>query len=83
MMTTCRLVNYVAAEPFRPFRVRMASGARFDIRHPEMIQVGCTTATIFNAMDTDEASREREREVSIILIESIEPLEKSSVGDET
>ena len=42
MMTSRKLVEYVAAEPFRPFRIRMASAQSFDIRHPEMILVGRT-----------------------------------------
>jgi len=75
MMTIGRLVNYVGAEPFRPFRIKMTSGETFEIRHPEMIQIGRTTATVFTWMSEDnEDPKEREREISILLIESIEPL---------
>ncbi len=75
MMTASRIVNYITAEPFRPFRIKMTSGETFEIRHPEMIQVGRTTATVFTWMDEGrEDQKEREREISIILIESIEPL---------
>lgn len=75
MMTASRILNYVTAEPFRPFRLRMASGDSFEIRHPEMVQVGKTTATIFTWMSDDpEGPSEREREISVLLIESIEPL---------
>lgn len=75
MMTASRILNYVTAEPFRPFRLRMASGDSFEIRHPEMVQVGKTTATIFTWMSDDpEEPSEREREISVLLIESIEPL---------
>ncbi len=77
MKTFRQLVNYVAAEPFRPFRIRMASGDTLEIRHPEMIQVGRTTCRIFtwmNEENEDPREREREREISILLIESIEPL---------
>lgn len=31
---------YVTVEPFRPFRVQMMAGRIFEIRHPELVQVG-------------------------------------------
>jgi hypothetical protein len=75
MMTASRILNYVTAEPFRPFRLRMASGDSFEIRHPEMVQVGETTDTIFTWMSDDpDGPSEREREISVLLIESIEQL---------
>ncbi len=39
MMTPQTVLGYVKAEPFRPFRIHMASGKTFDVRHPEMIKV--------------------------------------------
>lgn len=75
MMTFRRLANYVGAEPFRPFRIKMTSGETFEIRHPEMIQIGRTTATVFTWMNEgNDDPQERERELSILLIEEIEPL---------
>ena len=56
MITFQRLVRYVGAEPFRPFRISMASGQSFEIRHPEMISVGRSTAHIFTFM-SEEAER--------------------------
>ncbi len=82
MMTNRRILNYVNAEPFQSFRIKMASGETFEIRHPEMIQVGRTTATVFTWMnDDDEQTGERIREISTLLIESIEPLKSSSTLD--
>jgi hypothetical protein len=79
MMSFQRVANYVGAEPFRPFRINMASGKAYEIRHPEMIQVGRSTVTIFTYMSDDpEEAKQREQEVSIILIESIEPLDVSA-----
>jgi hypothetical protein len=82
MMTFQRLAKYVAAEPFRPFRISMASGKVFEIRHPEMVQVGRTTVTIFTYLSDDaEEAKEREHGVSMLLIESLEPLDvKSAAG---
>jgi hypothetical protein len=53
----------------------MTGEVTFEIRHPGMIQVGRTTATIFSWMNEgNDSPREREREISRILIESIEQL---------
>jgi hypothetical protein len=76
MITFQRLARYIAAEPFRPFRIRMADGQSFDIRHPEMITVGRSTAHIYTFMDDEsEHPDQREHEVSLLLMESIEPLD--------
>jgi len=74
-------MRFVTAEPFRPFRLHMASGKAFEIRHPEMVQVGKTTMTIFSYFaDDDEATKEREQEVSLTLIESVEPIDAKRVA---
>jgi hypothetical protein len=84
MFTAHRLVNYIVAEPFRPFRIKMTGGEIFEIRHPEMIQVGRTTATIYTWMSEEgEVLQEREREISLILIESVEPIRSSSPQNQT
>jgi hypothetical protein len=76
MMTYQRLGSYVTAEPFRPFRISMASGQTLEIRHPEMISVGRTSAHIYFFLTDDPAPpSERVREISLLLIESIEPLD--------
>jgi len=76
MMTYQRIGSYVTAEPFRPFRIQMTGGRTFEIRHPEMVQVGRTTMTIFSFMSDDpEQAKERQIEVSLLLIESVEPLD--------
>ena len=82
MMTFRRIANYVDAEPFRPFRINMASGKAYEIRHPEMVQVGRTTMTVFTWMsDDDEEVKEHEQGLSLVLIESIEPLDISLTQD--
>ena len=76
MMTYQRIGGYVTAEPFRPFRIQMAGGRTFEIRHPEMVQVGRTTMTIFTFLSDDaKEAKERQIEVSLLLIESVEPLD--------
>jgi hypothetical protein len=84
MMTRRNLFRYVDAEPFKPFRIKMTSGETFEIRHPENIAVSRTTAHVFTWMsEDDEDSKEREREISIILIESIEPLKPANKQDQS
>lgn len=76
MITYQKIGSYVSAEPFRPFRIQMTSGRTFDIRHPEMVQVGRTTMTIFTFLsDNPGEAKERQVEVSLLLIESIAPLD--------
>ena len=73
MMTSRKLVEYVAAEPFRPFRIRMASGQSFDIRHPEMILIGRTSARVYISSGIDH--NEKWHDVSMMPMETIEPLD--------
>ncbi len=71
-MTSRKLVEYLSAEPFRPFLIKMASGQSFEIRHPEMILVGKLTAKIYAATGPDE--RESWHDASMMLMETVEPL---------
>ena len=48
-MAPQEVLNYLKAEPFRPFRIRMASGRSYEIRHPEMIHVGRNTVIIYTS----------------------------------
>jgi hypothetical protein len=72
MMTSRKVHDYVSAEPFRPFRIKMASGQSFDIRHPEMILVGRTSVRIYTA---DGDDNEKWHDVSLLLMETIEPMD--------
>jgi len=77
-----RLVRYVGAEPFRPFRITMTSGQTFEIRHPEMVSVGRSTAYIFTYLNEEaEHSNQREHEVSLLLMEFVEPLDLASTQE--
>ena len=79
MISFQRIASYVGAEPFRPFRITTTSGRTFDIRHPEMVQVGRSTITIFTFLsDNQEEAKEREVEVSLLLTESVEPMDATA-----
>ncbi len=76
MISFQRIASYVGAEPFRPFRITTSSGRSFEIRHPEMVQVGRSTMTIFTFLGNGpEETMERQVEVSLLLTESVEPLD--------
>ncbi len=82
-MTRGILFRSADAEPFHPFCIKMTSGETFEIRHPENIAVSRTTAHVFQwTSDDNEAPKEREREISILLIESIEPLRSAATSDQ-
>lgn len=67
--------EYVFAEPFRPFRIKMASGQTFDIRHPEMIMIGRSSAKIYQSSDSDPDGPPYWQEISLMLTESLELME--------
>jgi hypothetical protein len=74
MMTFSKIGEYVQAEPFRPFRIKMASGDSYEIRHPEMILVGRSTVRVYQN-GQDEAAPHWQ-DVSMLLMESA-----AAVGD--
>jgi hypothetical protein len=75
MMTTVEIARHVSAEPFRPFRIHTASGRSFEIRHPEVVQVGRSTLTIYTPLANIPDAEEPWYKISLMLIESIEPLD--------
>jgi hypothetical protein len=77
MMTYRKLGEYVAAEPFRPFRIKMASGQVYEIRHPEMILVGRTSVRVYSQLESNNENTEQWHDVSLMLMETVEPLEPS------
>ena len=74
-MTPQEVLNYVQARPFRPFRIRMNSGRSFDVRHPEMVKAGRRDILIFTFVGDAADVYDRWDNVSLLLIESISPLE--------
>jgi hypothetical protein len=75
MMAPQTVLGYVKAEPFRPFRLHMASGKTFDIRHPELIKVLRSHVLVFKPTDDTPEIPEEWESVSLMLTESISHLE--------
>ena len=81
MMTPRKLIEYVSAEPFLPFRINMASGQAFEVRHPENIAVSRSSTKIYMPSD-DSDTVERWHDISLLLIDSVEPLDTSLTQDQ-
>ena len=60
--------------PFVPYRIRLNSGRTYDIRHPEMIKIGRSRPMIFTFVGEDPDTYEKAEMLSVVLIESIEPV---------
>jgi len=74
-MTPQEVLNYVQAQPFRPFCIRMNSGRTYEIRHPEMVRVGRRDLLIFTFVSDSPGVYDRWENVSLLLIESLSPLD--------
>ena len=79
MMTPQTVLNYVKAQPFRPFRIRMASGRTFEVRHPEMVRVGRSNLLVFSFVSDDTAVFDEWESVSLMLTESLSHVEANAV----
>lgn len=79
-MTFHKLGEYVEAEPFRPFRIKMASGPTYEIRHPEMILVGRSSARVYTSTEGDPGNGPRWHDVSLMLMEALEPINPAATG---
>lgn len=77
------MLDFLTAEPFLPFRIHMASGVTFEVRHPEMVRVGRSSVTVHMPSNGNEEQPPRWQEVSLMLMESLEPITSSvSQGQE-
>jgi hypothetical protein len=80
MTTSNALLGYLKAEPFRPFRIQMASGRTFDIRHPEMLKVGKSNIVVFTLVSDDPQIFDDWDTVSLMLIETVSHLDAAVVS---
>ena len=75
MMTFRNFAEYVSAEPFQPFRIKMASGQVYEIRHPEMLLVGRSSVRVYTSASANPDKPPRWHDVSMMLMETLEPFE--------
>lgn len=78
MLTPQTVLGYVKAEPFRPFRLHLASGRTFDVRHPEMVKILKSSVLVFRATDGTADLPDEWESVSLMLTESISHLETAA-----
>jgi hypothetical protein len=71
------LLFWMRAAPFRPFRLHLVGGRSDDIRHPEMLRVGRTSAIVFSFSGSPDPF---EHIVSLVLIERMEPIEATAAA---
>jgi hypothetical protein len=69
------LLKWIRAVPFVPFQIQSNSGRIWDIRHPELIHVGRSTMYIFSYRGERDEPFEDVEMVSLLLVESVKPLE--------
>jgi hypothetical protein len=77
MLTPNAVLDFVRAQPFRPFRIHMASGQTLDIRHPEMIKVLRSNFLVFTSTGESPDIPDEFQRASLMLSESISHLEAS------
>jgi hypothetical protein len=77
MIAPQQLLSYLRAEPFRPFRIHMASGQTFDVRHPEMARVGRNSLILFTFVSDSPDIFDRWETVSLMLMERISHIDSA------
>ena len=77
MIAPQEILSYLKAEPFRPFRVHMASGETFDVRHPEMAKAGRSSLMLFSFIGDSPEVFDHWETISLMLIEHISHLDAS------
>lgn len=78
MLAPEQILDLVTAEPFRPFRMDMASGRTFEVGRPEMVVVRPSSIDIDSRPEDDSDTGERWEKVSLMLLEPIVSLEVPS-----
>jgi len=61
-------------QPFEPFRLVMTDGAGFEIRHPDLLWVGRSTAMVGLTGEPGQTFYERAVKVTLLHIVRLEPL---------
>ena len=75
MIAPQELLNYLKAKPFRPFRIHMASGESFEVRHPEMARVGRNTLILFTFVSDNPDIYDRWETISLMLMERVSQID--------
>ncbi len=79
-MSNNELRNTLKQQPFQPFRLLLTDGACFDIRHPDLLWVGASTAYVGLTGDPGKTFFEESVKVDLDHVTRIEPLEKKKTA---
>lgn len=74
MIAFRELMSHITAEPFAPFQVHVAGGRVFAVSHPECLQVGRNTFSVYAPPEHDPDGPQRWERLSLTLVESVAPL---------
>jgi hypothetical protein len=77
-MSADDVLSWLRAAPFRPFRLHLASGKTYEIRHPEMLRVGRTALNVYSFVGEPADPFERVEMLSLLLLERLEPLDATT-----
>ena len=75
-MTVQTFRDLLSERPFKPFRLVMSSGEKYEVRHPEMAWL--TRTDILVGADEVEGIPTRFKTCSLLHVAAIEPLNGSS-----
>ena len=70
MLTALDFVDYITAEPFRPFCIILKTGESIDVHFPDMVQVGRSRLQIHAIVGNEQARRWHD--VPLTLLEAVE-----------
>jgi hypothetical protein len=73
-MTPLELRNSLRQQPFEPFRLVMTDGEGFEIRHPDLLWIGQTTAYVGLTGEPGQTFFERSVKVDLSHVIRTEPL---------
>jgi hypothetical protein len=73
------LLEVLRQRPFRPFRIHLTDGTTYDIRHPEMMVVGRSTALVFfPPAGMSLPALDRYDTIALLHITRLEPVESAA-----
>jgi hypothetical protein len=74
IMTPLELRDSPRQQPFEPFRLVMADRQGYDIRHPDLLMIGLTTAIVGLTGEPSQTFFERSMKVDLAHVIRTEPL---------
>lgn len=73
------LLQVLRQRPFRPFRIHLTDGTTYEVRHPELVLVGRTTAMVFSpAEDAPPPAFDHYETVALLHITHLVPVESAA-----